>query len=150
MTFQNPIGFMKRKSFTLTIADQPVTAFQIDLEDLDEVAERYPWFGKQMAGEEVDVDQVPRTDLLRVASSVIAVSLAPDSIGADRAAVEASARNIDPNDRADLMREVLAKSFPQMAASLESAEGNGQTAPKPNRQQRRAVRSKDGGAKPRT
>ena len=149
MTFQNPLAFVKRKTFALTISGQDMTATAIDLEELDELGERYPWFGKQMSGEAVDIDTVPKSEMLRVASSVIAAALAPDSAGAERQAVEASARNIDPAERAELMRTVLISSFPALASAL-SAEGNGQAPVKPNRAQRRAVRSKDGGAKPRT
>lgn len=150
MTFQNPLAFLKRKQFPLTISGQDITANAIDLEELDALGERYAWFGKQINGEKVDTDSVPKIEMLKVASSVIAASLAPESAGVERQAVEASARNIDPSERADLMREVLIRSFPQMAATLSSAEGNDPTPPKPNRQQRRAARSKDGGAKPRT
>lgn len=151
MTFQNPIGFVKRKEIPLVIDGQDVTGYKIDLEDLTDLGERYEWFGSMVRGEKVDQGAIPRTEMLKVANAVIALSLAPTATGAQRAEVEASARSIDAAERVDLMRMILSTSFKQLAAPLAaSAEGKAPTPPKPNRQQRRAVRSTGGGAKPQT
>lgn len=152
MTFQNPLAFVKRKQFDLIIDGQTLVANAIDLEELEDLGDRFPWFGKQMRGEKVDIDTVPKSEMLKVASCVVAASLAPDTVGEQRRAVEASARNIDPGERAQLMREVLITSFPNLAEALSdesvaSAEGN---VPAPNRLQRRAARSNAGGEKPQT
>lgn len=148
MTFQNPIGFVKRIEIPMTIQGQDITGFAIDLEELKALGDRFPIFGRQIRGEKIEMDLDARVELLNVASAVVATSLAPDATGDQRAQVETSARAIANEQRVELMEKVLVTSFPELAAALKSAEGN--VPAKPNRQQRRAVRSTGGGAKPRT
>lgn len=143
------LSFVKRKEIPLVIMGQKVTGYQVDIEELELIGERYPWFGDQIAGRPVDTDAVSRSDMLRVASAIIAASVEPDTEGDERAGIEADARKIPAAERADLMSTILAKSFPEMAKALESAEGNAKPA-KPNRAQRRAATSKSGGDKPQT
>lgn len=152
MSFQNPLAFVKRKEILLTIGGETVTGYAIDLEELEAIGDRFPWFGKQMKGQKVDMDAVAKSDMLRAANTMIAASLAPDASDAERQVVENSARNIDAEERGGLMRTIMIGSFPKIAAVLdEDAEGNVKAdLTKANRQQRRAVRSKDGGKKPRT
>lgn len=150
MTFQNPLAFVKRRQIPLVVDGNDITGFSVDLEDLSDLGDRYEWFGKQIKGEKVDMDIVPRSEMLKVANAVIAMSLAPDASGEQRQVVETSAKAINAGERVDMLRTILGRSFEQLAAPL-SAEGNAEgTAPKPNRRQRRAVPSTDGGAKPRT
>ncbi|MBB5700012.1 hypothetical protein [Sphingomonas yantingensis] len=151
MTFQNPLAFVKRKTIPLTINGTEVTGYAVDLEELDELGERYAWFGSQMKGEKVDMDTVPKSEMLRVANAMIAASIAPDASPEQRRTVEGSARNIDAGERVDLMRTIMTSSFPKIAKAVVDEEGNVLAEPvKPNRQQRRGARSKAGGAKPQT
>lgn len=148
MTFQNPIGFVKRIEIPMTIQGQAVTGFAIELEELKALGDRFPIFGRQIRGERIEMDLDARVELLNVASAVVAKSLAPDATVAQLGEVEASAKGIGNEQRVELMEKVLVTSFPELTAALKSAEGNAPA--KPNRQQRRAGRSTGGTAKPRT